>query len=30
LPSLNAMLPDNRELKNIAWKILKGYSPMPM
>lgn len=30
LPSLNAMLPDNRELKNIAWKILKGYSPLPM
>jgi hypothetical protein len=30
LPSLNAMLPDNRDLKNIAWKILKGYSPMPM
>jgi hypothetical protein len=29
-PSLNAMLPDNREIKAIAWKILKGYAPMPM
>ncbi len=30
LPDLNAMLPNNRELKSIAWKILKSYTPMPM
>jgi len=30
LPGLNTMLPDNRELKSIAWKIIKGYTPMPM
>ncbi len=30
LPDFNAMLPDNRELKAIAWKLLKSYTPMPM
>lgn len=27
LPDLNALLPDNRILKNLAWNMLKQYTP---